>query len=39
MLWDRVVKSPNESQKGKNFRPMSFLLAAQRGSGFRPLGH
>jgi hypothetical protein len=37
--WDRVVKSPSESQKGNNFRPTAFLLAARRGSGFRPLSH
>ena len=37
--WDRVVKSPRESQRGNNRRPMAFLLMARRGSGFRPLSH
>jgi hypothetical protein len=32
--WDRVVKSPGESQKGNNFRPIAFLLAARRGRAF-----
>jgi hypothetical protein len=32
--WDRVVKSPRESQKGNNRRPMAFLLAARRGVRF-----
>jgi hypothetical protein len=39
LAWDRAVKSPSESQKGNNLRPMAFLLAARRGSGFRPLSH
>ena len=39
LAWDRVVKSPSENQKGNDFRPMAFLLAARGGSGFRPLGH
>jgi hypothetical protein len=36
---NRVVKSPGESQEGNNLAPMAFLLAARRGSGFRPLSH
>jgi hypothetical protein len=34
LAWDRVVKSPGESQKGNDFRPMAFLLAAQGGRAF-----
>ena len=36
LAWDRVVKSPSESQKGNDFRPMVFLIAARGGVGLSP---